>query len=398
MDWGWGQRYEKLKLDYLLCSFHFRSFASVCFNKNLTECSRVPKESRLGMSHPRSVSHRSVNAQLGLKSVVTESNGSVRHRQAPNKDRTSGRTKVISALMDVSQWGNVAVQHLSVVKGFPCSACHIHLYSSSLFFSPFGSPLLLTLKKAWCQAEKITSEATKTLFLFRRTRLFVTARPLLHAENLCPASGWSPGSPADILIQSASNRRKGSHPSYRAQLRWPSCCDFYVFTWEGGVYCGNCAPLLAAHLATGEKELLRGLIYLSSLEKSWNDSLTNIMRAPRWVLFPPPSWAAPAWVQKHLECLHVDAHGRACVWAETQCTWTEKLRVLRALFSWLFVMLCNVIKNRPYADLCLIHSMFHISNAPWFSYSPKGSILWFIHLFYIISTTNTVRFDIRDMV
>lgn len=65
----------------------------------MTECSRVSKESRLGMSHPRSVSHRSVNRQLGLKSVVVESNGSVRHRQAPNKDRT----KVISALMDVSQ-------------------------------------------------------------------------------------------------------------------------------------------------------------------------------------------------------------------------------------------------------------------------------------------------------
>lgn len=133
---------------FTLYSFHFRAFALVCFNKDLTECSRLSKESRRGMSNPRSVSGHSVNTLLRLKSAVMESNGLVKavltHTHAPNKGWTSGRTKVISALMDVSQWGNVAVQHLSVVKGFPCSACHIQLCSSFLFFFPFGSVLLLT--------------------------------------------------------------------------------------------------------------------------------------------------------------------------------------------------------------------------------------------------------------
>lgn len=55
----------------------------------------------------------------------------------------------------------------------------------------------------------------------------------------------------------------------RAELHWPSCCDFMclhgreVFTVETVA-----PPPPAAHLATGEKELLQDLIYLSSLEKS----------------------------------------------------------------------------------------------------------------------------------
>ena len=195
-----------------------------------------------------------------------------------------------------------------MVKGSPCSACHIQLRSSFLFLLSFWLSSLTLSEEAGCQLEqkkknKLSEPEIQESFLWKRTKLCVTARPprVARRQPLSFVSGWSLGSEADISTQSASNRNnapflpKLTHLSsviqLRAEPRWPSCCDLMCLHGRGGVYCGSCSPLLLdAHLATGEKELLWDLIYLSSLEESYNDSLTSIKIGSSWVPFPWDEW------------------------------------------------------------------------------------------------------------
>lgn len=109
------------------------------------------------------------------------------HTRARNKGWISGRTKVISALMDVSQWGDVAVQHLSVVKGFLCTACHIQLYSSFLFLFPFSPSFLPLLERSWVSDGKKYWQRLRIVFVKAYKIICYCVAPVPHRQSTaCP--------------------------------------------------------------------------------------------------------------------------------------------------------------------------------------------------------------------
>lgn len=161
-----------------------------------------------------------------------------------------------------------------MVKGSPRSACHIQLRSSFLFLLSLWLSSCTLSEEAGCQLEKkkktyCQSPRHKNVFCESvQNDVSLRAPRVARRQPLSFVWGWSLASEADISTQSASNRNNVSPPppkfthlssviQLRAEPHWPSCCDFVCLHGRGGVYCGNCGPLLPdAHLATGEKELL----------------------------------------------------------------------------------------------------------------------------------------------
>lgn len=157
-------------------------------------------------------------------------------------------------------------------KGFLCSACHIQLYSFH-FFSFFLLALFSrSVRRSFVsrRGEKKYCQCPQREFLWRLTGLFVTAWPQLHADNLCPLNwGGLLGvkqtfkfnqlqcSPLPPLSPPLCETHSSSHfvDTITSCSALPILLWLYMFTWEGGVYCGNFVhPPANAHLATGEKK------------------------------------------------------------------------------------------------------------------------------------------------
>lgn len=133
-----------------------------------------------------------------------------------------------------------------MVKGFLGTACHIQLYSSFLFFSP-SALLSRFVSRSWLsdgegRGKKILSEPTKSFCKGLQDYLLLRG-PSYTQTSLSFVSGWSLGSEADVLIQSAANSSNAllppkTHSSHftdtitsraaLAILLW-----LYVFTWAG---------------------------------------------------------------------------------------------------------------------------------------------------------------------
>lgn len=138
-----GQGQEKHKLEYLHCSFHFGSFAIVCFNENLTKCSIHSLEFIWDVSNTGRVSGHCSDTLSCLSSrlvqtVLTHTCTS----RGPNKWEDKSDERLDGC---VTTAGCSCLTYLSVAKGLLCSACHIQRYSSLLFFCPFvfGSLIFL---------------------------------------------------------------------------------------------------------------------------------------------------------------------------------------------------------------------------------------------------------------
>lgn len=128
-------------------------------------------------------------------------------------------------------------------KGFLCSACHIQLYSSFLFFFPFGSLLSLSLlKESGCQmGGKNTVRAHKESFckslqdylLLRGPSYMQTIYVLLYQGGLSGHFNSISCCPPLLKLTHLT-----SVIQLRADLHWPSCCDYIclhgreVFTVE----------------------------------------------------------------------------------------------------------------------------------------------------------------------
>lgn len=134
-------------------------------------------------------------------------------------------------------------------KGFLCSACHIQLYSSFLFSSAFGSLLLLCQRNSNVRWKQNTVKAYNKEFFIKPYKIVCYCMALVTCrQSTSFVSGWSLKSEADILIQSAANSNNSlsllklthltSVIQLRAELHWPSCCDYMclhgreVFTVE----------------------------------------------------------------------------------------------------------------------------------------------------------------------
>lgn len=187
----------------------------------------------------------------------------------------SGRTKVISALMMCHNEGMQLSNIYQWLKGFSAqpvtSSFTLHFYSS---FFPFGSHLLLRQKQLGAV------RANKESFYKGLQNYLLLRAPVTSRQSMSLVSGWSFGSEADILIQSAANNNNAlpllklthltSVIQLRAKLHWPSCCDFMclhgrkVFTVE------IAAPSFCPFNYRRKRS---DLIYLSSLEESYNYSL-----------------------------------------------------------------------------------------------------------------------------
>lgn len=188
---------------------------------------------------------------------------------APNKGRGS-RTKAISAVMDVSGGGEVAVLHPSALGAF----CHIQLHSSFPFSFSLSFPIW-SRRKLGVRWINMLSGGPNTRFALTGGPMFAQIY-VLHQVVVLLGGGEGGVSRESNGRLNSIRRTNAPHSlnaviQLQAELRWPSCCDFMCLREGGGVFT-VCRPPTASHLATGETQI--SFIY-RLWKKSSNDSLTS---------------------------------------------------------------------------------------------------------------------------
>lgn len=181
---------------------------------------------------------------------------------APNKGRGS-RTKAISAVMDVSGGGEVAVLHPSALGAFR----HIQLHSSFPFSFSLSFPIWSWRKLGVRWVNMLSGAQIQDLLLL--------GAPCLHRSMSCIR--WRCCWGGRVGVSRESNGRlnsiRGTNAPHslnaviqlQAELRWPSCCDFMCLR-EGGECLLCVAP---PHRFPFSYWRNADFIYLSSLEKEF---------------------------------------------------------------------------------------------------------------------------------